>query len=226
MAWITSFFHYFRRAAGLLAMPLLLAGCATVNPPAGSDAGTPAGERQAARSYHDAIYLGGRMSMRYQQNGNDQAVHGSFTWAQSPGRTVVTLLSPLGQTIAAIDITPNLSTLTRAGQAPRTATDVDALAAGALGWPLPVSGLRDWLQGFATDADGKRFVAAPYGGTTDVTTRDGWRIHYSSWQDDAAQNRPKRIDLSRNTVQAGDVAIRLVIDTWQPREPIGPAASQ
>lgn len=164
--------------------------------------------------------------MHYQQNGNDQAVHGSFTWAQSPERTVVTLLSPLGQTIAAIDITPNLSTLTQARQAPRTATDADALAAGALGWPLPVSGLRDWLQGFATDADDKHFVAAPYGGATDVTTRDGWHIHYSNWQDDAAQNHPKRIDLSRNTVQAGDVTIRLVIDTWQPRGPIGPAASQ
>jgi outer membrane lipoprotein LolB len=32
----------------------------------------------------------------------------------------------------------------------------------------------------------------------------------------AAPQRPRRIDLERNTEQAGKVAIRIVIDTWQP----------
>jgi outer membrane lipoprotein LolB len=29
--------------------------------------------------------------------------------------------------------------------------------------------------------------------------------------------RPKRIDLQRATDQAGDVSLRIAIDTWQPR---------
>jgi hypothetical protein len=50
----------------------------------------------------------------------------------------------------------------QAGRAPRTASDIDTLTAQqALGWSLPVSGLRDWLQGYATGASGKRFAASP-----------------------------------------------------------------
>lgn len=217
MAFITSLFNSSYCAVCVL-VSLSAAGCASISAPAGSDTSAAAAQRATlSRSYHEAIDLGGRLSVRYQQNGDDQAVHGSFTWAQSTGRTVVTLLSPLGQTIAVINITPDLSTLTQAGRAPHTAADVDALAAGALGWPLPISGLRDWLQGFARAADGRHFVAMPQADTTGVTTREGWRIDYSSWLDNGAEHHPRRIDLARNTVQAGDVALRIVIDTWQPR---------
>ncbi|MDB5776996.1 MAG: lolB [Herbaspirillum sp.] len=220
MARTTFLLNLLRNPLPILAMSLLLAGCATITAPTGTP---PSAERQTGtlRTYRDAIDVGGRLSVQYRQNDKDQAVHGSFTWAQRPGQTVVTLLSPLGQTMATIEITPSLSTLTQAGQAPRTAADVDALAADALGWPLPVSGLRDWLQGFAVDADGGRFIATPRNTeNSSVTTGDGWRIRYPSWQDDAdmsARNHPKRIDLERSTARAGDVAMRIVIDTWQPR---------
>jgi outer membrane lipoprotein LolB len=200
--------------AGAMLLPFLLVGCASIVPPAAPD--PAAAEQAASRPYRDTMSIGGRLSVRYQQNGNDEAIHGSFNWQQDVDRTLVTLISPLGQTIAIIEITPTVSTLTQAGQAPRTANNVDDLVAGALGWPLPVSGLRNWLQGFAVDADGRRFVASPLPNASTVTTQDGWRIHYAAWQDDAGQNRPRRIDLERSTSQAGDVAIRIVLDSWQP----------
>lgn len=172
--------------------------------------------RQAAsRSYHQNIVIGGRLSVNYQQNGRDEAIHGGFNWSQSAGRTVVTLLSPLGQAIAIIEITPDLSTLTQAGQPPRTAGNVDALVADTLGWPLPVSGLRDWLQGFGMDSDGRPFLVSATA-SSNLTSRDGWRLQYPIWQDDAGENRPRRIDMQRSTVKAGEVAIRIVLDTWQP----------
>jgi outer membrane lipoprotein LolB len=214
MPWTRFACRSFRFAIGMLLLPLLLIGCATVNPPSASESITA--EQAAARPYHETIVIGGRLSIRYQQNGRDEAIHGSFTWAQRPERTLVTLFSPLGQTIAIIEITPAVSTLTQAGQAPRTADNVDALVAGALGWPLPVSGLRDWLQGFAVDTDGRRFVASPLPNMSSVMTRDGWRLHYVSWQDESGQYRPRRIDLERSTAQAGDVAIRIILDNWQP----------
>jgi outer membrane lipoprotein LolB len=214
MHWISLTFRSLRLPIGVLLLPFLLLGCATVIAPS---APTPVPAEQAAlRPYHETITIGGRLSVRYQQNARDEAVHGSFTWAQHADNAIVTLFSPLGQTIAIIEITPTLSTLTQAGQAPRSADNVDALVAGTLGWPLPVSGLRDWLQGFAMDGDGRRFVASPLPDTSNATTRDGWRLHYAAWQGDAGQNRPKRIDLERSTAQAGDVAIRIVIDAWQP----------
>ncbi|MES2537737.1 MAG: lipoprotein insertase outer membrane protein LolB [Pseudomonadota bacterium] len=217
IARIRSFFHSPRKNALVIALPLFIGGCATVIPPAGPEAAPSIAQQ---RSYQDVIDLGGRLSLRYQRNGNDEAVHGSFTWTQTPRHTLVTLLSPLGQTIATIAITPTQSTLTRAGEAPQTAMDVDALAARALGWPLPISGLRDWLQGFAIDANGSRFIATPQSRDASVTTGDGWRIRYGSWKNEhdlSAQNHPKRIDLERSTAQAGDVSLRMVIDQWQPR---------
>jgi outer membrane lipoprotein LolB len=86
------------------------------------------------------------------------------------------------------------------------AKDIDALSAQALGWPLPVSGLRDWLQGYATDAQGKRFAASP--AHDSVVTKDGWRLHYVTWQDQpagaVAAPLPLRIDASRGSMANGD----------------------
>jgi len=166
------------------------------------------------RGFYDVIEISGRLSVRYEQQGKPETLHGSFTWRHSAQRTLMTLFSPLGQTLATIEITPTTATLTQANQPPRMATDVDALAMDTLGWPLPLSGLRQWLQGFATLADGRRFAAMPPA-TPAIMTRDGWRVHYLSWQDDIRPPHPKRIDLARTTAQAGDVSIRIVIDTWQ-----------
>lgn len=201
--------------APTLALALLLGGCASLQPPSGTGVSTEA-RPAASRQYADTVNLSGRLSVRFQRDGKEEALHGSFMWAQDATRTNVTLLSPLGQTIAVIDVTPDGATLMQGGQPARSAADVDGLVAETLGWPLPVSGMRDWLQGFAIDAAGNRFIASTQ--AADVSTRDGWRIHYASWQDDAQpglQNWPRRIDLERRTMQAGDVSIRIVIDKWQ-----------
>ncbi|HEY0846117.1 MAG TPA: lipoprotein insertase outer membrane protein LolB [Noviherbaspirillum sp.] len=204
-----------RRYASAALLPLLLTACAAL--PSGTAPGTPTPADVAARSIHESIELSGRLSVRYQSNGRDEALHGSFTWKQTPVLTTVTLLSPLGQTIAVIEVGPHGATLAQAGQAIRTAASVDELTANTLGWPLPVSGLKDWLQGFAATADGVPFRATPE--NAEVTTQDGWHIRFANWlANDATSGalRPRRIDLTRNTEQAGDVSIRIVIDTWQP----------
>jgi outer membrane lipoprotein LolB len=200
-------FHF---RAALLALPILVAGCAGV-PTAPAGPGAPQAYQQP--SYHRSIDIGGRLSVRYRQNGRDEALHGSFTWSQRPDGTEIALLSPLGQTLAQIRVTPAMSTLTQSGQGTRIAADADALAAETLGWPLPVSGLRDWLQGF--NAGGKRIAA---GADAEQTINDaGWRIRYAAWDTDAdGSAHPKRIDLTRDTEQAGEVSLRIVLDSWQP----------
>ncbi|HEX8884309.1 MAG TPA: lipoprotein insertase outer membrane protein LolB, partial [Noviherbaspirillum sp.] len=99
---------------------------------------------------------------------------------------------------------------------PLSAADADALASQALGWPLPVAGLRDWLQGMVTVAGGKRIALAPRDDGGEIVSADGWRLRFPAWED-GAPARPRRIDLARSTEQAGDVALRLVIDSFQPR---------
>ncbi|MBB5201407.1 outer membrane lipoprotein LolB [Glaciimonas immobilis] len=208
----------------LIAVALATTGCATLTSPSAPLTTAANGDHgsQTARQYHPAIDFNGRLSLRYQQDGKEQALHGSFTWSQASQRTLVTLLSPLGQTLATIDITPQQSTLHQAGQPPRSAADVDLLTAQALGWPLPIAGLRDWLQGFGSDINGKRFNIQPSGEKepTNITTADHWAIQYTGWQPAEgltgdANSTPKRIDLTRSTEQAGEVAIRIVVDSAQ-----------
>lgn len=203
------------RAAAVLTLSLLASGCAGLFPAAPQPAVQSVETR---RIFHDTIELGGRLSVRYQKNGKEESLHGSFTWSQNPSQTIVTLLSPLGQIIAMIDITAGEARLTQAGQAPRLAADVDALTAETLGWPLPIAGLRNWLQGFGMGKDGKPFMVTEQASTTALDTPDGWHIQYPAWQDDGTpgQTHPRRIDLARNTTAVGEVAIRVVIDSWQP----------
>ncbi|MQR00369.1 lipoprotein insertase outer membrane protein LolB [Glaciimonas soli] len=222
--------HFLRKSATMATITiaaLFSAGCSSLSTsPAHISETTPAIATTAAmaapaqRPYYKAIDLGGRLSVRYEQNGKEQAVYGSFTWSQTLDHTVVTLLSPLGQTLATINITPDLSTLQQAGQPIRTAADVDQLTSEALGWPLPIAGMRDWLQAFGNDSKDQRFNLNPTSDSsavTSVTTSDHWLIQYTNWQTGTDNSGyAKRIDLSRNTEQAGPVAIRIVIDNWQP----------
>lgn len=195
-------------AAALLAG--LLTACATA--PVPTTGPVPASATKLA-AYRQDIALDGRLSVSYDRDGKSESLSGKFSWQQSAARTDVSLASPLGQTIARISVTPESATLVQSGQAPRTAADIDTLSAQALGWQLPVSGLRDWLQGYAVAADGSRYAATPEHNS--VTTRDGWRLHYVSWQDGAAGAAPvpKRIDAERAaTVNTGGVSIRIVLD--------------
>jgi len=179
-----------RAPAAMLAAALaasVLAGCATTSAPRSAAAVAP---------YQDNVDLGGGIAINYIKDGKRESATLSFTWHQTKATTDVTLISPTRQVLAIISVTPGLATLKQSGKEQRTAPDLDSLTTQMLGWPLPVSGLREWLQGYATDASGKRFVASPANDT--VVTHDGWKIEYATWQDDkAAVPQPKRIDITR-----------------------------
>ncbi|RJG14842.1 outer membrane lipoprotein LolB [Massilia cavernae] len=182
---------------------MLITGCATTTPAAVSQAPVAA--------YRDVIDLNGSLLVNYQKDGKPETLSGKFSWSQKGDLIDVSLASPFGQTLAQISVTPDSATLTQTDKVPRVAKDIDSLTAQTLGWSLPVSGLRDWLQGYATTPGGKRFTASP--ATNTVTTADGWRLTFVSWQDEAAaQPVPKRIDAERNaTATTDELAIRIVI---------------
>lgn len=185
-----------RRIVALAAIGAVLTGCASTSPNLSHASVAP---------YRDTLSLAGTLSVNYEKDGKPASITGKFDWQQTPDRVDVSLATPLGQTLAQISVTPGSATLTQAEHPPRVAKDIDSLTTESLGWSLPVSGLRDWMQGYATGADGARFIASP--ANNSVTTKDGWHLRYVSWQDDrAAIPQPKRVDADRE-----GLAIRLVI---------------
>ena len=77
---------------------------------------------------------------------------------------------------------------------------------------MPVAGLREWLQGFAQVGTQRKAVPEGF-------TREGWTVRYVSWQGEPSDGvgvYPKRIDLRRLSPEAGEIGLRIVIDSWQP----------
>lgn len=186
-----------------LSASLLLGGCAST--------GGAALSATTVAPYRQTLALQGSIGINYLRDGKRESLTGTFQWQQTPAATDVTLVSPTGQTVAVLHVTPAQASLQQSGQPLRTAADLDSLTTQTLGWSLPVAGLRDWLQGYATDAQGQRFSASPAHNT--VVTRDGWKVEYMTWQDEQATvPQPKRIELTR--LGAGEVeelAIRIAI---------------
>lgn len=163
------------------------------------------------RQYLPQILINGRIAVNYQLNDQERNLPGSFEWEQYQDHLRISLYSPLGQTLALITEDKNGATLTQEGRQPAFASDLDQLLSDTLGWPLPVAGLRHWLQGYLRQQDGQLQGL----GTGDQTLNtEGWKLRYASWYN--APDFPKRLDLQRHTHEAGNVSIRIVIDQWKP----------
>ena len=100
---------------------------------------------ETARRCVDKVNIKGRFYILYKLDDREESLHGKFGWEQSPENTVVTLMSPLGQTMAKIEITPQMTTFTAPNRTPASAPDAEELIKSQPGWTLPVSGMKGWL---------------------------------------------------------------------------------
>jgi outer membrane lipoprotein LolB len=192
----------YRFLPGLL-LTAVLAGCATTG------ANMPNANVPVA-AYRDTVDFTGALSVTYEQEGQTKNDSVRYSWSQRPGNIDVTISGPLGQTLATIQVTPQAATLTQPDRVPRTARDIDTLTSQTLGYALPVNGLRDWMQGYATDAKGQRFRASP--AQNEVFTSDGWRLRFAEWQDNAGTPMPRRIRAGRSaTADSGELTINISI---------------
>ena len=167
------------------------------------------------RSFYDNILIQGRFSVAYEQNNRPQSVQGRFQWQQQGQRIDIDLMSPLGQTMAKMSITPNSATIQPSGKEIKVAENVAELTEQTLGWSLPVAGMRDWLQGFNRSTTNQRQTASPSG--NDQFDTEGWHIQYVSWHQNTVSVYPKRIDLTRTSPQLHQLSLRIIIDQWEPQ---------
>jgi outer membrane lipoprotein LolB len=149
----------------------------------------------------------GRMSVHYKDlaSGKEDASSGRFVWTTDGDALELSLLDPLGQTVALIRSDSRKSSIVfRDGRTVEGATP-EALTERTLGWTVPLSGLRDWL-------DGRPGPGSPVVRLDDGRIRqDDWTIRFVRDDGAAADALPKRIDLAYPGPPAA-IELRLVVD--------------
>ncbi|CAG9238056.1 Outer-membrane lipoprotein LolB [Paraburkholderia caribensis] len=195
-----------RAALGLAAAAIVaLSGCASVKPqgPSTSNAAT-AVTAQTSRAYH------GRFAVQYvDQNGQQRNAYGNFDWQERGDTVTLQLRNPLGQTMAIVTSSPSAATLELPNRQPLTADNVSTLMQNALGFALPVEGLRYWLQPSVAPTSKATTEKDPQQETRlKEIQQDGWTIDYVAYADAPAAG-VKRVNLARTEPP---LDIKLVLD--------------
>lgn len=174
----------------------LLAGCATVAP--------PGPEPVAPRPAEGHREWAGRFSVRLVNNdieGRQDAAAGRFALTARPsasGRTLeLEVLSPFGQTMATGRRLPDgAATLVLSDGRTLSAPSLDGLLEKALGWPLPIERLPDWL-----DDRFETVLARDPQGRVSAAADSGWQI----------EREPRRWTLQRPRPD-GQLRVVLLLD--------------
>jgi outer membrane lipoprotein LolB len=198
-----------RAPCALVAVALAagLAGCATLPAPTDS-------ERVHA----------GRFAATTTLDGKRENTTGRFQLWVDRERLLLDLATPVGTTLARIESGSAGVVLRTPGDDGREvrSRDAEALALEVLGWPLPVAGIGDWIEGRPAPSRPSRPLAGADGAAG--FEQDGWTIAIAERFDSGA---PRRLVMSRpaqsaaaRTPAAPAITLRLVLD-----EPAGGGAA-
>ncbi|MDV2238168.1 lipoprotein insertase outer membrane protein LolB, partial [Burkholderia pseudomallei] len=192
---------------GAPAPPVRRGACATQPPRA--PAAAPAAAPDARQTEQNRAYTG-RFAVQYQDPlGNPRNVYGNFDWQEQGTNVSLELRSPLGQTLAIVKSAPGGASLELPNRQPQFAPDVGELMQRALGFALPLDGLRYWLLPTPSPTTPATTVRDPQDGARIKEIRqDGWTIDYVAYADAPAAG-VKRINLARQTPP---LDIKLVLD--------------
>jgi outer membrane lipoprotein LolB len=176
-----------------LLLTLLLAGCAT--PPVAVQRLTQA----------DAPFaFNGRVSVKQGEQRDSAGVR----WVHSAAEDEILLLAPLGQTVARIHRDAQEVTLDASGKH-YTAQDMENLMQQALGWQLPLSGLRHWVTALPSP-EGEFSVEHDVNGQVSLMHQQGWEIVYSRYAAETPDALPLKLNLKRDGME-----VLLLIDEWE-----------
>jgi len=179
------------RTAVLAVSCVLLAACATTS------------QSPPDRSYS------GRFSATTTASEKRENVSGRFNLEIRGSHQVLDLLSPLGTTVARIEVEPTGARATGAQMQEMRGPNADVLTEQLLGWTLPVSGLADWIEGRPAPERVARIERDA--GRVVLIEQDGWTIRLS--EPFESTSRPRRLLLERAAAaNAPAVTLRLVVD--------------
>jgi outer membrane lipoprotein LolB len=181
------------RSCAALAACVALAACAALAPPYEPVQRAP------------AFDLVGRVAVNY----DGRAFSSGVRWLHQVDSDEISLLTPVGQTLAHIVADASGATLTGADRTQIQAGDVESLTRRGLGWELPLSRLAWWVKAEIVPGGVIGEVARDQEGRLVRLVQDGWRIVFVHRPPEDGSSLPQRLELAREGYQ-----IRLVIDSW------------
>jgi outer membrane lipoprotein LolB len=144
--------------------------------------------------------MAGRFSVRFQE----EVSTGRVQWRHELSSDDLLITNPLGQGLARITRKASGVELSTADGKSFSAADAESLTERVLGWPLPLEGLPQWIQGRASAGAPAEFIRDESARLVELR-QEGWRISYEDYQGD----RPGRVILSRPGLQ-----LRMVVDSF------------
>ncbi len=194
--------------ATLLA-PLLLAGCATLQPPPAADAD----DRRAALLAIDDWTFRGRVAVRDVDGEGGQA---GLTWQQSGERSALSFAGPLGAGRVDVIVEPQFISVSDAGnERVLEYTGADAaerFMAEQLGWSFPVRSARFWMRGLLDPAGPGERVLTEAGQLAGLS-QYGWTVTFQRFGEFGRFLLPTKLQLEHPRLR-----LRVVVGDWLLQE--------
>jgi len=187
-----------QRAVLSLALVAMLAGCASLTevPPPLAPLTPVTGD--------PAFALTGRLAIRQ----GEQAISANLRWRYDGTSETMLISGPLGAGSAELERDSTGVTLRSRGQIERAAS-AEMLMRDALGFALPLDGLRYWVRGQAAPGGHAVNVSRDSRGRLDAFHESGWEVAIPVYTAAPLDSLPRRVD-----VESTDLRVRLIIDQW------------
>ncbi len=194
------------RTAAVLALVLLLNGCANVPrlvEPA--DGEMRLSERESALFERTHFSLNGRIAVSNAKDGGS----GRFFWRQKGESFELRFVAPVGSQNWRIESRPGQARLIASDGTARIAATADELLARELGWRVPSRSMRYWILGMrAPEADARAIFDDA--GNLQSLNQAGWQIDYIRFDPALIPPLPTKL-----FARSGDNEVRISIRQWQ-----------
>ncbi len=161
-------------------------------------------QRQAFLTEVSQWSLSGRIAIRAGKKGWSA----NLRWQQNSDRFEIQLNAPLGQGAAHFYGDDTQVVMELPDQPPKVAASVEELLQEALGWHVPIEGLRYWITGLPAPTTHPK-IELDNLNRLDRLQQSGWQINYRRYTQVGQMSLPKKIELNNH-----DLRLRLMIDEW------------